>query len=300
MIRDDAYAYDVAVYDTGRLLIAQGETILEVDVEDMRILETHPLPPEINGLWHFVLSNDQTKLYSIWSDPTSGGWPPDTFLAISTSDFQVKANFRLEGGGFNSRPFELPDGSKLYALGGMQNGPVVIHAIETVNYTIQKMITFDDSGFVEGISAGPYYPFAYDSSSHTLFVGATHVVLAIDTDTDVIEKVIYLEDAARAIGLEPGQLTYINAIGLVYHPQENYLYSAHLDRSFISIYDLNNDRFLPQVIPLKGYFPNFVFANDDHSKIYTLNRRSDSVSVIDTNSRAVEKVIDLHACLPEP
>ena len=294
MIRDDAYAYDGAIDDTGRLLIAQGETILEVDVEDMRLIATHPLPPDIH-MWSFVLSNAQTKLYSIWPGPASGGWPPDTFLAISTSDFQVEANFRLDGGGFNSRPFELPDGSKLYALGGMQNGPVVIHAIETVNYTIQKTITFDDPGFVEGISAGPYYPFAYDSSSRTLFVGATHVVLAIDTDTDVIKKAIYLGDAARAIGLEPWQVTYINAIALVYHPQENYLYSAHLDRSFISIYDLNRDQFLPQVIPLGGYFPSFVFANDDHSKIYTLNNRSDSVSVIDVNSKSVEKVIDLHA-----
>ncbi|MCK4723058.1 MAG: hypothetical protein KAT75_07130, partial [Dehalococcoidia bacterium] len=98
MIRTDAYAYDVAINDAGRLFIAQGETILEVDVEDMSLIETHALSPDINGLWSFVLSNDQTKLYSIWPGPTSGGGPPDTFLAISTSDFQVEANFRLEGG----------------------------------------------------------------------------------------------------------------------------------------------------------------------------------------------------------
>jgi len=97
--------------------------------------------------------------------------------------------------------------------------------------------------------------------------------------------------------LAVGQLTYINAVGLVYHPHENYLYIAHLDRSLVSIYDLNNDQFLAQVIPLKGYFPNFVFASDDHSKIYSLNGRSDNVSVIDVNSKSVEKVIDLHAYL---
>ncbi|GAH86352.1 unnamed protein product, partial [marine sediment metagenome] len=77
--------------------------------------------------------------------------------------------------------------------------------------------------------------------------------------------------------------------------RENYLYIAHLDRSFVSIYDLNTDQFLPQLIPLKGYFPAFVFANDDHSKIFTVTFRSDSISVIDVKSKAVEKVIDLHA-----
>jgi YVTN family beta-propeller protein len=130
-------------------------------------------------------------------------------------------------------------------------------------------------------------------------VGASQVVLAIDTETDVIKKVIYLGDVATAIGLEPRELTYINAVGMVYNPQENYLYIAHLDRSFFSIYDLENDRFLAQVIPLKGFFPRFVFANDDYSKIYTLNSRSDNVSVIDVPSKTVERVIDLHDYLHE-
>lgn len=110
----------------------------------------------------------------------------------------------------------------------------------------------------------------------------------------MIKQVIRLEDVAQAIGLEPSNLTYINAVGLVYQPQQNYLYIAHLDRSFVSIYDLTNDRFLSQVIPLKGYMPSYLFANNDNSKLYSLNFRSDNVSVIDVNSKAMEKVIDLH------
>lgn len=291
MIRDDAYAYDGAIDDAGRLLIAQGETILEVDVEDMRLLGTHPLPLNIPSVWHFVLSNDQTRLYSISTVAIQEEY--QYFLAINTINFEVEASIRLEGGVFNFRPYELPDGSKLYALGGWDWGHIVIQVIETDSYTIQKTITFDPPGPL-GISAGPYYPFAYDSSSRTLFMGAGTVVLAIDTDTDEIKQVIDLADAGRAIGLEPQQFVYVNAIALVYQPQENYLYIVHLDRAFVSIYDLNNNQFLPQVIPLKGFFPNYAFANDDHSKIYILNGRSDNVSVIDVNSKSVEKVIDLH------
>jgi YVTN family beta-propeller protein len=187
----------------------------------------------------------------------------------------------------------LPEGSKLYALGGLPNGHVIIHVIRTADYAIEKTITFDQPDRL-GISAGPYYPYAYDPVSQTLFVGATHVVLAIDTNTDVIKKVIYLGDAATAIGLEPSQLTYINAVGLIYNPTENYLYVAHLDRSFISIYDLTGGRFLPRIISLKGYFPNFLFANDAYDKIYSLNVRSDNVSVIDVPTKTVVRMIDLH------
>jgi len=295
LIREDVYAYDIAIDESGRMFIAQGETILEVDVENMYLLGTHPLPPEISGLWSFVLSNDQTKLYSIWQDPNEEY--PCTFLAIDTANFQVKVSVRLEGGIFEDKPYELLDSSKLYALGGLPNGPIVIQVIETDNYTIQKAITFDEPSSL-GISAGPNYPFAYDPSSRTLFVGATHVVLAIDTDRDEIKKVIYLGDAARAIGLESWQLTYLNAVGLVYNPQENYLYIAHLDRSFISIYDLKTEQFLPLAIPLKGYFPSFLFTNNDYSKIYSLNIRSDSISVVDVSSKKVDRVIDLHQLEP--
>lgn len=295
-IRNDSVSYDIAMDDAGRLFIAQGETILEVDAKDMGHLETHPLPSDISGLWSFSLSNDQTKLYSIWQDIAQGDTYPRTFLAINTSNFQVEARLTLEGGTFEDKPYELPGGSKLYALGGLANGAVVIQVIETKNYTIQKTITFNESGLL-GISAGPYYPFAYDSSSHTLFVGATRVVLAINTDTDTIKKVIYLGDAARAIGLEPGQVTYTIAVGLVYNPQENCLYIAHFDRYFISIYNLTSNQFLPQVIPLNGYSPNYLFANDDFSKLYCLMCRSDSISVIDVKSKTVEKVIDLHSPL---
>ncbi len=120
----------------------------------------------------------------------------------------------------------------------------------------------------------------------------------MDTVTDTVEKAIPLTDVITAIGLEPGQVTVVNAIGLVYQPQENYLYIAHLDRGFVSIYDLSNDRFLEQVIPLNGYFPHFMFANEDVSRLYTLNKRSDSVTVIDVKTKTVVKVIDLHTYIP--
>jgi hypothetical protein len=289
-IRQDAHAYGMGVLNAGRLIIAQGEQFLEVDPQGMQLTATYPLPPGTPSIWNFVLSDDKTRIYTVTFSPEG---IPNVFIAMNTATFQLEKQTSLAGGYFEYMPFELPDGSKLYALGGMPNGPVIVHVIGTTDYAIQKTITFDQSDRL-GISAGPYHPYAYDPASHTLFVGATHVVLAIDTITDTIKKVIYLGDTATAIGLQPSQVTYLNAVGFVYNPTENYLYIAHADRSFVSIYDLTNDQFLPKAIPLKGYFPNFLFTNDAYSKIYSLNYRSDSVTVIDVLSKTVEKVIDLH------
>jgi YVTN family beta-propeller protein len=295
-IRADSGAYDVAITNAGRLFIAQGEQVLEVDGTDMHLIANHPLPPNIPSVWHFALSKDQSSLYSITNDPITNRF--NIFLAINTVDFQARANLTLAGGNFYSTPFELPDGSKLYALGGESFGTTVVHVIRTDNYTIQKTITFDEPG-LRGVSGGPSYPYAYDSSSHTLYMGGAMVVLAIDTDTDEIKQVIHLEDVARAIGLEPWQFIYVSAGSLVYQPQENFLYITHVDRAFVSIYDLNKDQFLSQVIPLKGFFPSHTFANDNVSKIYVLNTRSDSISVIDVETKSVENVIDLHDYLHE-
>ena len=286
-------AYDIGVLNNGSLLIAQADQVLEVDPQGMQLIATHLLPAGI-AILNFVMSNDKKKIYSVIAVPGSDGTPgtQNNFVALDATTFQVEKQLALAGGVFASRPFVLPDDSKIYALGGMPNGPVVVHVIGAADYIIQKTITYDQSDY-PGISAGPYYPFAYDPASQTLFVGATYVVLAIDTSTDAIKNVICLADVATAVGLPSSQLTSINAVGLVYNPTENYLYIAHLDRSFVSIYDLTNGRFLPKLISLKGYFPSYMFANDDVSKLYTLNIRSDSVSVIDVPAKTVEKVIDL-------
>jgi len=54
------------------------------------------------------------------------------------------------------------------------------------------------------------------------------------------------------------------------------------------------------VLPVKGNFPTVMWPNAAFSKLYTLNDRSDNVSVIDTATRTVERVIDLRDYVPVP
>ena len=88
-------------------------------------------------------------------------YSPNVFVAIDRTTFTVRAQRPARRWGLRKRPFELPDGSKLYALGGFHNGAVTVHVIGTDNFTIQKTLTFQDTSLgQEGISAGPYYPYA--------------------------------------------------------------------------------------------------------------------------------------------
>jgi DNA-binding beta-propeller fold protein YncE len=220
----------------------------------------------------------------------------DTFLAIDATSFQIKASLHLDGGVFNL-PWEHPDAGKLYVLGGMQNGAMLLQVIDAQSFALRKTIRFDDAS-APGIAAGPDYPYTYDPSSRTLFVGATMAVLAIDTDRDEIKRVIRLDEIAGGMGIQPNDFAVPNAVGLAFDPSQNRLNIAHLDGSFVSVYDLAKGHFLSPLIPLTGYFPDRLLANDDFSKLLTLNMRSDDISVIDTKGFTVTGLIDI--CNPLP
>jgi hypothetical protein len=296
MIRSDIGWYDIAIDNSGRMFIPQGESILEVNAQDLKIIKNHSLQPDAGGVWGFTLSNDQKHLYSIWQ---SGDGIADTFLAINTTSFKVDAKIKFGSGEhafYSFYPFDLPNASKVYAAGGSENGPVVIKVIETNNFTVTKTITFNETGFL-GQGGGPQYPFCYDDKSHTLYVGATYVILAINTDTDTIKQVIYLKDSANTMGLAPEYICYLNANSIALNQQENCLYIDHFDGCYMSIYNLTSNKFVT-CISLKGLSPVYMVTNQDFTKIYCMMGMSDSITVVDVKSRTVEKVINLHNSIP--
>lgn len=293
--RTDVRTFGIAFRDSDTLLISQGEYFLEAGA-DLRLRARHNLPSGTPSIWGVVGARDGKTVYAVsQAKGTESAYHPDTVVAIDSTSFQIKATLKLDGGNFNL-PWEHPDAAKLYVVGGMANGAVQVHVIDAQSLTLRRTIPFDDRN-LQGISAGPNFPYAYDPQSRLLFVGSTAAVLAIDTDRDEIKRVIRLNDLSTAMGV---RLTPINAVGLVYHPGENYLYIAHLDGSYMSAYDLSQGRFLSTLIPFLGYFVGAVFANDDVSKIWVGHSRSDNVTVIDTKTKTATRFIDVHACNPFP
>jgi DNA-binding beta-propeller fold protein YncE len=284
--------FGAAFRDANTLLVAQGDHFLEL-AADLTLRAKHNLPSGAPRIWGVLASRDARTLYSVSTITASS---LDTFLAIDATSFQIKASLHLDGGVFNL-PWEHPDAGKLYVLGGMQNGAVLLQVIDAQSFALRKTIRFDDAS-APGIAAGPDYPYTYDPSSRTLFVGATMAVLAIDTDRDEIKRVIRLDEIAGGMGIQPNDFAVPNAVGLAFDPSQNRLNIAHLDGSFVSVYDLAKGHFLSPLIPLTGYFPDRLLANDDFSKLLTLNMRSDDISVIDTKGFTVTGLIDI--CNPLP
>jgi len=298
LTRTDFQSFGAAFRDANSLLVAQGEYFLEL-AADLTLRARHNLPSGAPAIWGVQGSRDGKTVYSVsQARGTESTFQPNLLVAIDAASFQVKATLQLAGGSFDL-PWEHPDAGKLYLAGGESSGPVIVQVVDATSYSLRKTIQFNDSSAL-GISAGPYYPYAYDAGSRTLFVGTTWAILAIDTDRDEIKSVIRLDGITNAMGISQTSLTILNAIGLAFDPGSNRLYIAHLDGSFVNAYDLTRNQFLPQLISLKGYMPWILVANDDLSKLLTLDARSDQLSVVDTKALAVTKLIDIHACNPFP
>lgn len=296
--RTDVRTFGAMFRDPNTVLISQGEYFLELN-GDLTLRARHNLPNGFPAIWGIVGSRDAKTIYSISQERGTSGYTPNALVSIDSTSFQVKGPVILPGGSFNL-PWEHPDAGKLYVLGGMQNGAALIHVVDPATLAVRKTIRFDDPS-AQGVSAGGGgNPYAYDPATRTLYVGSSLAILAIDTDRDEIKRTIYVTGIADALGIPKYAMTILNPVALLFHPGENRLYAAHVDGSFVSVYDLATNRFLPQVIPVKGYFPGWIAANADLSKFVTLNRRSDTLSVIDTAGKTVEKVIDIHACNPSP
>ena len=287
-----------AFRDANTLLVAQGNYILEL-AADLTLRARHNLPSGTPAIWRVLASRDGKTVYSVsQAQGTESTYQPNLLVAIDAASFQIKATLQLAGGSFDL-PWEHPDAGKLYFAGGISNGPVAVQVVNTADYSLRKTIQFNDSP-APGASFGINYPYAYDPGSRTLFVGTKWAILAIDTDRDEIKSVIRLDGITAAMGISQYSLTILNVIGLAFDPGSNRLYIAHLDGSFVNAYDLTKNQFLPQLIPLKGYMPDVLVANDDLSKLLALDMRSDQLSVIDTKAGVVTKLIDIHACNPFP
>jgi hypothetical protein len=286
--------WDMKITNDDKAYISQGEYFLKMDMNSLNIIGNYLLPPEltnVTSIWGFTLSQDNNRIYTIGGD-ISNPLESNFFTAVDTSNFQIAARYKLDGGDQFASRFVLPDSSKFYAIGGVTNGDkIIIHVIRTDNLTIEKTITSEQA---QGSGAGPSSGLAYDPVSHTLYVGGMKTILVIDTTTDTIKKVISLANLAIDNGYDPNLFPYINAGKLIYNPVENYLYIFHQDNLYISIYDLSNNRFLPTIIHIKGIGTNDFFSNDDYSKIFAVNGWSDNISVIDVASKSLERLIDLH------
>jgi DNA-binding beta-propeller fold protein YncE len=149
-----SFTSGAAFRDADTLLVGRGAYIMEL-AADLTLRAKHNLPSGTPAISRVVGSRDGRTLYSVTN--ASG---TTVLFAIDTTSFQIRASLKLDGGIFN-QPWEHPDAGKLYVLGGMQNTTVDIHVVDTASHTLKKTIRFDNPE-LPGISAGPYYPYAYD------------------------------------------------------------------------------------------------------------------------------------------
>jgi len=134
----------------------------------------------------------------------------------------------------------------------MQNGAVLLQVIDAQSFALRKTIRFDDAS-AQGLRLALTTHIPTIELAHPLR-GATMAVLAIDTDRDEIKRVIRLDEIAAAWASSP-TTSRCPTRWAGFRSSQNRLNIAHLDGSFVSVYDLAKGHFLSPLIPLTATSP---------------------------------------------
>ncbi len=183
-----------------------------------------------------------------------------------------------------------PHGSKLYLAGGLTTGGITtIMVYDSTNYellnTIQLPPTpqhYGTTGFIEG---------SFDETNRILYLAGFVSVYKIDMDTNQLLGTLDVMDVYNS---RNGLGWYSSGIcGVIYSSSLGKLLVVAGDPHSMFTYDLNKSAWSPKVTVIKGYFITDAVASPDKRYIYTVNARTDSITVIDAATGEIVKTIDL-------
>lgn len=193
---------------------------------------------------------------------------------------------------YSDKVIASPDGSKLYleygpiSLGGTTTIMVLdaetLATLNTIEVTATRVPTCGASGFLQG---------AFDEANRILYLAGHASIYKIDMDTDKLLGILDLVDAYG--GLQGIRWSPSAVSGVVLSASKDKLFMTTTDAHCMFTYDLMKGAWLPKITNLKGYFPTNAAASPDHRYLYSVNGRTDSITMVDLTTEEIVKVIRL-------
>ena len=272
-------------YYQGRLYLAEGRYVHSVNPSDGSLIDTFDIGRSIIPIT-FTFFND--KMATISFKP--GGMIGNELLIFNAKEFTLLKSIKLPSEPHGKSVIVSPDGSKLYIARGPMNGPTVItifnastlNVINTIEIPSVDMEHNGTTGFLEA---------DFDLENRILYLSGFMSVYKIDMDTDELIEIIDVIDSYKSQNVSGW--TCGGLAGVVLSKNKDKLFVISGDGHTMHTYDLLDSTWMPEVINLKGYFVTDTEISPDRRYLYTINQKSDSITMVDLNSGTVVKVIKL-------
>ena len=272
-------------YYQGKLYLSGGRYIYSIDPSDGSLIDTFDISRNINPIT-FTFFNDKMATISF----ERGGMVGKELLVFDAEDMTLLKSIDLPSGPHGKCVIASPDGSKLYVARGPMNGPTVITIFDasTLNVINTIEIPFVD---MEHNGATGFLEADFDVTNRILYLCGFISVYKIDMDTDKLIGTLDVIDSYKSQNI--GGWSCTGLAGVVLSATKDKLFVISGDGHTMHTYDLVNSTWMPKITNLKGYFITDTDYSPDRKYLYTVNEKSDSITMVDLASGDVVRVIRL-------
>jgi YVTN family beta-propeller protein len=268
----------------GKIYLGGGDVIREVDPADGSITKVYPIGFNINPLYLTFYGNKMAAI-----DYEEGGMVGRQLLIFEADTMSVIKTIKLPPTPYGHKVLVSPDGKKLYLAGGTMWGtPTVVTILDGNTFETLNTVTIPAANVKNGATS--FLEGDFDEEGRKLYLLGFTSVYKIDMDSDkllgTIDMIDFLD--ARGGGWPP---TGLMAVMLSTFKDKLYVVSG--DAHSMYIYDFKNSSWNMKTVNIRGYFPTASAFSADRQYLFTVNKFTDSISMIDVNSGAVAKIIDL-------
>ena len=266
-------------YYQNKLYLARGGNIYSINPSDGSIIETLDIGVDIN---HGALAFFNDKMATI--DYEGGGMIGKRLFIIDVKSMTIIKSIDLPHEPHGNKVVVSPDNSKFYISRGPMNGPVVITIFNASSFDVINTIEIPFIDYAHGGATG-FLEYDFDETKRILYLAGFTSVYEIDMDTNKLIGILNLSDAyERQVGT--------GLAGVVLSSSKDKLFVISGDTHSMYTYDLVNSSWT-KITNLKGYFITDTETSLDKKYLYTVNQKSDSITMVDLDSGDVVKIISL-------
>lgn len=222
-------------------------------------------------------------------DYEEGGMVGKQLLVFDVDTMSVIKTIKLSPTPYGHKVIASPDGKKLYIEGGTMWGTeTVVTVLDGDTFETLNTVTIPPADVKNGATA--FLEADFDEDGRVMYLLGFTSIYKIDMDSDKLLGTIDMIDFinGRGGGWPP---TGLMAVAL--SDSKDKLFAVSGDAHSMYTYDLKNLKWDKEPVNIMGYFPMASAFSDNRHFLFTVNSNTDSISKIDVNSGAVEKIIKL-------
>lgn len=264
--------------------IVDRRHIYSANPSDGSLIETFDIGININPI---KLTFFDDKMATI--NYTGGAMIGKQLLLLDSKNMTVLKSINLPSEPHGDRVIASPDGSKLYIARGPMDGPTVITIFNAS--TLEVINTVEIPHGATGASDGDF-----DETNRILYLCGFNSIYKINMDTDELIGILDVWDVYQLGNTSGWPIGGLTGVVLSYTRDKLFVISG--DAHCMYTYDLVNSSWTTKITNLKGYTPTSASYSPDRKYLYTVNPKSDSITMVDLTSEDVVKITTLPSPLP--